>query len=236
MKKTIYLLIVLSLMFSSNIANDRNNVYAEKNESEQETLIIGDEILTFNIATDEGLLFTVERDNNKTEFYKYNDYIYQKIDNQMIIVTKIDEQAINEQSLQSRATWSSYTAMSSVLVNVTSTSSAATVVGIIASAIGCWPSAIVSIGSIVVDSMSSPQYVYVSYSIATYSQCSILTSKTNYKVYMATYNGSSWVRGAQKGYTITNKSYYWTGDPSNYSYPVACRSLTGTYPYQYGPM
>ena len=76
----------------------------------------------------------------------------------------------------------------------------------------------------------------LTFNIATYSQCSILTSKTNYKVYMATYNGSSWVRGAQKGSTITNKSYYWTGDPSNYSYPAACRSLTGTYPYQYGPM
>ncbi|MEG0408979.1 MAG: hypothetical protein RR623_08910 [Bacilli bacterium] len=236
-KKYFCVMLVSCIIFGTNASKFQSEVFAEDNrESNVEVIEISDEILTYYLGVEEGLLFKVESKEGITEFYKYNNLIYQKLENQLIIVNKIDNRAISENKLQSRSSWSSYTSMSPVLINMNYTTSPATATALAASVIGVWPGLLTTFGQAIVDSLNSPKYVYMSYSIATYSGCSILTSKTNVKLFKALYDGSNWIRSSQVGNTITAKSYFWTGDPSNYGYPAACRSLTGSYPYQSGAM
>ncbi|SJZ98696.1 hypothetical protein [Anaerorhabdus furcosa] len=240
--KKIICLVLSSMLIASFImplnllAEQGQEKIVGKEKKTKEVIQIGEEILIYYLNVEEGLLFTVEGKEGINEFYKYNDYIYEKVNGDLIIINKIDTREIERELIQPRSTWSSYTQLLPVLVNLNYTNSPATAVALAASAIGVWPGLITSWGSLIVDSLNSPQYVYISYSMATYSQCSILTSKTDIKLFKAIYDGSSWSKGTQTGSTITKKSYFWVGDPSNYGYPAACRALTTSYPYQSGAM
>ena len=95
--------------------------------------------------------------------------------------------------------------------------------GLLSTGLG-WVGIVTTVASYIIAKSNSYDNVYITQDYQSYIGCSILTYKSNIKIYK--YSNYT---GLMK--TYSEGKYGWLGNPDNYSYPAVCRVAERAYPY-----
>ncbi|MEG0735208.1 hypothetical protein [Anaerorhabdus sp.] len=239
MKTILKVFLAVLIISNSYVPISSSAEVRETNEPKiRETIeYMGEKVIFYDLENNQnGLEFRVYLENGSIEeYYSIDNNLFKKVkDDYIFIAKKQSTLEISRSLLENRAGgWSSPQFIRGTNpINIYSTSSIS-IASILAS-IGKLPASVfLGVADLILGLTIQPEYVYMDYNFKTYSGCSILTANTNIAIYYANRNNGVWSRGNLIRSDIAG-GWSWKGDPSNYSYPAACRTIVSTYGYVSG--
>lgn len=235
MKKIISLLLSMTLCIfsvSASTYNDDEDSIEIINQYE----LNGEKLYQYE-TNDSGLVFSIVKDDIKTDYYKFENTIYEKKDEQFIKFFEFGNSNSVTKTFQTLAMptteWSPATyTLNGPCFWKSNTTSALSLAASMAEALGNIKYQVYfTIAQLLIEyAYDIPDPFYISQNAQSYRGCSILYWYSDIRIYDSIYSSGDYIQGSEIARDTTG-DYEWYGDPYNYSYPAQCRIAVKDYPY-----